>query len=644
MNKNYHVDLKTLIDVVSTIPSNIFLKDTDLKYVFSSHIWEQIESQSDENFDIYGKTDRDVRKDKSNLDKAEQADRRILETGIGQRYTIKAEVDGHTQILDITKEPVRDDDGNIIGIVGIINDVSLVADELRRQFEENLKEAEHLAQMKTDFLANISHEIRTPLNAILGMNDLILREYEDKNLIEYATSIKESGNVLLGLINELLDFSSIVNEKIEIIKANYKFNDFIRDIINPVKLNAYKKLLSFNVEIDDNIPIELYGDAKRVTQVLNNLLSNAVKYTEKGTVTLKATLVESNDEKCKIKYEVIDTGIGIKEEDIKNLKLSFTRLEEQRNKQIEGVGLGIAISDYLLKHMGSDLDIKSEYGKGSNFSFVLEQKIIDNTTFREFKEKQNEAELRGDAFVAPDAEVLVVDDVLINLKVAEGLLGKLNMHIDTALSGAEAIEKCKDKHYNLVFMDYMMPEMNGTEAMNHIKDEIDGYENVPFIALTADTVTEAKQVLIEQGFSDFVSKPIDVQYITGIIRKWLPGELICIDPVEEKETDELGDDDTTFDDSLKKFYDSIEQNAVIYRELLYNNELDKFKKEMHELSHIAKKITAENLAEKAKELEDLCNNSYIEVVKENYDTFERYYLGFKEKVEMIMMRRNNRKL
>lgn len=656
MNKNFHVDLDTLVNIISSIPANIFYKDKDLKYVFSSHIWEQIEDGKDENFDIYGKKDSEVRKDKANAKNAEKADKEIIKKGEGKRYTIKSEVDGNTKYLDISKEPVRDSEGNVVGIVGLINDVSEVSVEIKQQYEDIIEEAERVSRMKSDFLANTSHEIRTPLNAILGMTDLILREYDDEKLIDYVTNIKKSSNVLLALINDLLDFSKIEEGKMEIIPANYMFETLVGEIISTNKLKAYKKFLSFNSDIDLNIPCELFGDDKRITQVIMNLLSNAIKYTDKGGVTFKVSLVEKNEETCKIKYEIIDTGVGIKEEDIKKLSNSFTRLENQRNKTVEGTGLGIAISDRLLQQMKSKLDIQSVYGEGSTFSFVLEQKIVDKTSYGEYIRSKREVEENNQSFTAPNANILIVDDVFINLKVAEGLLEKLEMNIDTALSGQEAIDKCKTKKYDMIFMDHMMPEMNGAEAMNHIREEIEGYDNVPIIALTANAVSDAKQESFELGYSDFATKPIVLSYITGLIKKWLPKDLIeymSNDEEDEKKEDDNANEITSieipntkandalsFDNTLKVFYESIDISIALYRQLLTDGNLNSFRDKMLEVNGIALAIAAENLAEKSLELAELSNDeNNIEEIKNKYNDFEKYFIGFKEKLSVILSKK-----
>lgn len=656
MNKNFHVDLDTLVNIISSIPANIFYKDKDLKYVFSSHIWEQIEDGKDENFDIYGKKDSEVRKDKANAKNAEKADKEIIKKGEGKRYTIKSEVDGNIKYLDISKEPVRDSEGNVVGIVGLINDVSEVSAEIKQQYEDIIEEAERVSRMKSDFLANTSHEIRTPLNAILGMTDLILREYDDEKLIDYATNIKNSSNVLLALINDLLDFSKIEEGKMEIIPANYMFESFVGEIISTNKLKAYKKFLSFNSDIDLNIPCELFGDDKRITQVIMNLLSNAIKYTDKGGVTFKVSLVEKNEDTCKIKYEIVDTGVGIKEEDIKKLSNSFTRLENQRNKTVEGTGLGIAISDRLLQQMKSKLDIQSVYGEGSTFSFVLEQKIVDKTSYGEYIRSKRDVEENNQSFTAPNANILIVDDVFINLKVAEGLLEKLEMNIDTALSGQEAIDKCKTKKYDMIFMDHMMPEMNGAEAMKHIREEIDGYDNVPIIALTANAVSDAKQESFELGYSDFATKPIVLSYITGLIKKWLPKDLIeymSYDEEDEKKEDDNANEITSieipntkandalsFDNTLKVFYESIDISIALYRQLLTDGNLNAFRDKMLEVNGIALAIAAENLAEKSLELAELSNDeNNIEEIKNKYNDFEKYFIGFKEKLSVILSKK-----
>lgn len=378
-------------------------------------------------------------------------------------------------------------------------------------------EAKHIAdasnESKSMFLSNMSHEIRTPLNAILSLDTLIIRETNEKNIKGYAFDIRNSGQVLLSLINDILDLAKIEAGKMELIESEYELASLIHDVINMVSIKAADKNLELNLKLDETIPSHLYGDDTRIRQILVNILNNAVKYTEKGNVTLSIS-GEKEDDDCVLSISVKDTGIGIKEEDISKLFSEFERIEEKRNKHIEGTGLGMSITVAFLKLMGSELKVKSVYGEGSDFYFELRQRIVNDAPIGKLEDRiknRNLDEKYKASFIAPNARVLLVDDNLMNRNVFIGLLKETQLKIDEAKSGMECINLCRRNKYNMVFLDHMMPDMDGVETLHKMK-EIDDLINkdIPVIALTANAIVGAKEEYLRAGFTDYLTKPINV--------------------------------------------------------------------------------------------------------------------------------------
>lgn len=390
-------------------------------------------------------------------------------------------------------------------------------------------------EAKGKFLAHMSHEIRTPINAVLGMDEMILRETKERNIKEYAMDIHSAGQTLLSLINDILDFSKIESGKMEIVPVTYDFSSFIHDLVNMTAQRAADKNLCFTVEIDHAIPSRLYGDDVRLRQILTNILTNAVKYTHEGTVWFR---VKSNceGETVRLWFEVEDTGIGIKKEDLPKLSAEFERIEENRNRNIEGSGLGMNITIQLLTLLGSRLQVESEYGKGSKFWFELEQKIIDHTPIGNFEEKVQQAAdtYNYDTSVyAPDAEILVVDDNAVNRKVLRSLLKETQIQVTDADGGAQCLRLVQEQHFDLIFLDHMMPEMDGVETLHHIKD-LSQYpcKDTPIIVLTANAVSGAKEKYLSEGFDDFLSKPIMPQKLEAMLKMYLPKERLLTAPVK----------------------------------------------------------------------------------------------------------------
>ncbi len=413
---------------------------------------------------------------------------------------------------------------------GSIEKAKLTAalEKAKEDAERAKEDAERANEAKSQFLARMSHEIRTPINAVLGMNEMILRESEETQIQKYAYDVKDSSLVLLNLINEILDASKIESGMMELVNVNYEIASLLNDLYNMISIKAKEKNLRLIFDVDSSIPQEYYGDDKRIRQILLNLLTNAVKYTEHGTVEMKVSCRIDN-ENAILRYSVKDTGIGIREEDIGKLYDAFQRLDMTKNRNVEGTGLGMNITQQLLKLMGSELQIYSEYGKGTEFVFEVEQKIVNQNPLGNMKErliKKDKDVSKGIDWSASDAKILVVDDFKMNLKVFSNLLRDTKMQIYEAESGKECIELVKQKEFDLVFLDHMMPEMDGIETLHEIKKNhlCDG---VPIIMLTANAIVGDKEKYMDEGFDDFLSKPIIPNELAEIVLRHLPEQLIC---------------------------------------------------------------------------------------------------------------------
>ena len=407
--------------------------------------------------------------------------------------------------------------------------------------EEKVR-AESASLAKSDILANMSQEIRTPINAVLGMNEMILREGRKiqgtgdiypqevkdsvKSMVIYAGDVENAGNNLLAIVNDILDFSKIEAGKMDLVNAPYRLSSILGDLSNTVYLKAQDKKLDFVIDVDRNLPDELLGDEVRVRQIFNNILSNAVKYTEHGYVKLKLTGEKTGDD-IVLNIVVSDTGIGIKKEDMDKLFNKFERLEMDRNSTVEGTGLGLAITRRLLDMMGGSITVESEYKKGSSFTICIPQKIISDVPLGDFQARFEENVLKKapyhESFKAPEAHILIVDDTKLNLTVLTHLLKKTDVRIDTATSGAEAIDMAEKTAYDLILMDQRMPQMDGTEALHRIRESVNGKSSkVPVICLTADAVIGAKEKYLAEGFSDYLTKPVESQVLEKMLIKYLP--------------------------------------------------------------------------------------------------------------------------
>lgn len=574
----------------------------------------------------------------------------------------------------------------LFGLLFAVLHVLYVLRRYRLDTEEKIKAAERqssqlaLAKLEADaarqealaaneakgkFLAQMSHEIRTPINVVLGMDEMILRESKEPAIREYAMDIRTSGQSLLSLINDILDFSKIDSGKMEIVPVVYEISSMIHDLVNMTLQRAKNKDLRFEVEIDPAIPSCLYGDDMRIRQVLVNILTNAVKYTEKGTVWLRI-LSRSADGTAVLRFEVEDTGIGIKEADLPKLCAEFERIEEDRNRSIEGTGLGMSITVQLLALMDSHLQVESTYGKGSKFYFELEQKIIDGTPIGDFESKvQQMAEnfsYESD-FCAPDAKLLVVDDNATNRRVFRNLLKETQVQVSEAGGGSECLRMVQENHYDLIFLDHMMPDMDGVETLHRMKALADfPCKDTPVIVLTANAVSGAKEAYLQEGFDEFLSKPIVPDKLEGMIRKMLPVKLLqAAEPKKTKagqaETEAALDklpvvegldwnyawlhlqDMELLAYTVKEFYDQIDSAADclarFYEQIEDDAYREQYRIQVHAMKSLAATVGIVTVSRMAKVLESAAKDGKIDTITSMTDIFLEEWRSYRQKLQGV---------
>ncbi len=407
-------------------------------------------------------------------------------------------------------------------------------------------EAEQANAAKSDFLANMSHEIRTPINAVLGMNEMILRESDDANVREYAGKAHNAGKTLLNLINDILDLSKIEAGKMEIVNDVYYLSSVLNNVVNMMRVKAEEKKLEFRVEVDERIPDLLMGDDTRISQVIINILNNAVKYTREGSVCLKVEKAEPltaygtdavGEDVVVLKISVSDTGIGIREEDMGKLFGNFERLDQKANKNVEGTGLGLSITGKMLEMMNGRIEVESVYGKGSTFTIYIPQAVEGDVMIGDFEAKFAEyvKSLNDykETFRAPDAHILVVDDNEMNLFVVEKLLKTTEVTVSCCDSGERCLELIRQRHYDVILLDHMMPELDGVETLKRMKEMKHHLcKDTPVIALTANAIVGVREMYLADGFDDYLSKPVDANELEAILRKHLPEDKVIVEILE----------------------------------------------------------------------------------------------------------------
>lgn len=507
-------------------------------------------------------------------------------------------------------------------------------------------QTEDANRAKTNFVSNMSHEIRTPMNSIVGITEILLRSRHSPKEQEYLLNIQSSGRVLLTIINDVLDCSKMEAGKMQLFDEPYDTCSLFHDLRISMENRIGHSGLELIYDIDQDIPCKLKGDMGRIRQVIINLVNNAIKYTEKGSVRFSVHVRQKNTDKVMLYYEVADTGIGIRKEDQKILFDAFQRVEMDRNRYVEGTGLGLTISQNLVNMMGGVIEVESEYGKGSRFFFTIEQTIIDPTPVSAVNyngQKDNVTEKEAEClFIAPEAHILLVDDNELNLVVAKELLKPLRMQIDTAENGLQAVKMVRGSQYDLVLMDHMMPVMDGIEAAKAIRAlPEDKYQKLPIIALTANAMVDARKEFLNAGMNDFVAKPIDFARICNQLKLWLPKDLVRDVPKEEAKkllADDLSDREIqpedpqmgfSFEEGVKHcgskaalmktiriFYRTIDSKADKIEQCLKEGLISDYVVEVHALKSSALLIGAVPLSEAAKELEDYGKQGKTEVLEE----------------------------
>lgn len=447
----------------------------------------------------------------------------------GSKNRVEARCWQRNNICSITIDKIYDDYKDIIGYIVIVHDVTERVRMLER-LEREKQRADKANEAKSAFLANMSHEIRTPINAVMGMNEMILRESEEPAIQEYAKNIQNASKTLLVLINDILDFSKIESGMLEVVEDTYSLRELLKSLKTECGMRAEEKGLELAFEVPEETPCMLLGDEVRVRQVLLNILTNAVKYTMNGNVTMTVTYEKMAGQEVNLTFAVKDTGIGIKEENIGRLFGKFDRIDEEQVHAIEGTGLGLSIVDRLVKLMNGSVTVESVYGQGSTFTVRLRQKIVGEETVGSLQEetKKHEKQRSGvPLFIAPDAKILAVDDNKVNLTVIRGLLRKNKVQITCTTNGKECLECAAKEQYDVILLDHMMPGMDGIETLEELKRMSDNKsKDAVVIVLTANAMAGVREMYLEKGFDDYLSKPIEGTILEQLLMKYLPPQCI----------------------------------------------------------------------------------------------------------------------
>ncbi len=517
--------------------------------------------------------------------------------------------------------------------VPLENRVMFFMSAVTEDLMEMTRAAESANRAKGAFLSNMTHEIRSPINAVLGMDEMILRESKDQTILDYAQNIKSAGSTLLGLVNDVLDMSRLEAGRLDIIPVEYHTASLVNDLVTIISQRASDKGLKLILHVDPDLPSTLYGDEIRIKQVVTNILTNAVKYTEKGSVTLDMRVVKKEGDTIATTVRVQDTGIGIKEEDLPKLFVAFERIEEQRNRNIEGTGLGLNITMALLSMMGSRLQVESTYGEGSAFFFTIEQKIVDDTPMGDY-----EAALRAvrekraayhESFTAPEALILVVDDTPMNLLVLKSLLKQTLVQIHTADSGDEALKLITERRYDMIFLDDRMPKKSGVETLHEMEGMEHKNHGVPVVILTANSADDAKKLYMEEGFSDYLAKPIDPEVLENMLRTYLPKEKVV--EVSEDDRKSKSSSDELFNETLKMYLEDIPDYKKLLTSEYETEDWENYTIHVHALKSSSRLIGEDELAALAERLEKAGDAGDLDYIRQHHSEFLDWYSSMEEK-------------
>lgn len=530
----------------------------------------------------------------------------------------------------------------MLWVLAVVIVVYMFNTEKKAKESDRLREAKTLAEeanrAKSDFLANMSHEIRTPINAIIGMNEMILRECRDGEIVGYSEDIRKASHNLLDIINDVLDLSKIESGKMNIEEAPYSIRELVDSVDNIIRIKAEQKQLELDVEIDEDLPDALMGDAVRIRQVVTNLLTNAVKYTNEGRISLNVYQIPGGEKDFQLGISVADTGIGISPEDMEKLFGRFERIDLAKHRDIEGTGLGLCITKLLVELMEGNIDVKSVYGSGSEFTVVIPQEIAGEKEKLQLVEK-----VKARHFTAHNARVLVVDDNSMNLRVVSGLMKRNKIVPDTAGSGSECIKLCREKKYDLILMDHMMPYPDGIETLHLIQEDKNGQNGeTAVVVLTANAIAGVKEKYIKEGFVDYLSKPVEPEALEIMMMRLLPREYVIFEDDETSEVEVLEESLHTESDEIilpmlgLKFSGG---NKELYNDILksYCEEGAKYRKQLedafkqkdwsrysimaHALKSTSLNIGAEGFSELAKKHEKAAKTQNVKELETGFSDF-----------------------
>ena len=569
-------------------------------------------------------------------------------------------------ITDVANCTVFTFAGILLGHVYRSNYIGYI-DLKEHELDRNVEVLKAKNEAKSSFLANMSHEIRTPINAVLGLNEMILRESTERNVLTYANDIKSAGKTLLSIINDVLDFSKIEAGKLTLTPSEYQLDSVMCDLVNMITPRAVERGLKMRVTVAEDVPNVLFGDDIRVKQCVTNLLTNAVKYTNEGYIDL---IVESERvsgmASVLLRVRVRDTGTGIRSENLPKLLKAFERIDEQMYRTTEGTGLGLTITQRLLEKMGSTLHVESEYGKGSEFWFEVQQGIVKDIPIGNFTDRFVEYERRTssyrETFHAPDARILVVDDMKVNLDVITGLLKRTRVQIDTAQSGQEALSMVGRQTYHLIFIDHRMPEMDGIDTLHAMQAmEHNVSAGSPCVALTANAISGAREMYLKEGFIDYISKPVDYMKLEELLMAHLPRELIQritynedaggtapsendrfmgeyykVEGVNASAALDFCGDMEVLKGAVRDFFEAIDSQADLIEKYCEQKDIKNYLILVHGLKSSARLIGAEELSKGAAYLEQCAKDNRLDEIEAQTPDLLEIFRGFKFKLARLL--------